>query len=192
MIDFRGKLMSQELESKERFHGKPILSFEVGGLTGVELEKELLVKGVRIDSPAMSYLRSKYLQDVGDKKRVRAVILQLDKDLGFPSNKSISDEDLREKANLEGLDLCDTIVGPYLRLAYTNQPAGELIRLAMWSTWLDSKSSDRYVFRLGNASHELYFPNNQLYLSSDHKIYEWGWDEKLAFRLIEADEKRRW
>lgn len=94
-------------------------SIEVGGLT-----KWQLIQKLQEHSISMNHYGEKLLSDdkfITSERKYSLKIVELAvRNLGFPDGATMPR--LIEQANKLGLDLCPLEVGPYVRLAYLDQP----------------------------------------------------------------------
>ena len=103
-------------------------TIEIGGKTKEELQKELKDQNIKI---------SMYAQDMMDnpdfttaKKTEQADLVRLKvKDLGF--DRSATTEEIYNRAEELGLELCPAEVGPQYRLQYIDQPQEEWLYIGM-------------------------------------------------------------
>jgi hypothetical protein len=74
-------------------------------------------------------------------------------DLGF-NGRIATYSKICTRAKELGLELCPLEVGPALRLAYTDQPKGEWLLIAMGA--IADSDGDLFVFRMGHGSNGLW------------------------------------
>lgn len=113
---------------------------EIGSQTGPELEKELEAKNFYVSDWAKDLLRSKDFVVSKTKEAVELVRLTV-KDLGFPNGATT--QEIYDKAEKLGLELCPAEVGPHLRLQYSGK---EWILIAMKQ--ITARDGHPRVFRL--------------------------------------------
>jgi hypothetical protein len=102
----------------------------IGGKTAKELEKTLVAGGFEISGEARDMLRSKDFTTLPEQQTLSLVRIRVS-DLVWASTGSSKTDQIHAKANELGLDLCPAEVGPYLRLAYKDQPLDEYLFVGM-------------------------------------------------------------
>jgi hypothetical protein len=101
----------------------------LGGYKGVNsLRNALDAARVRIGDSADEILGRPAFHVSPEKSDVDLVVVSV-AELGFPSGAPLAD--IHRRAGELGLELCPAEVAPLLRLAYTNQPMGEFLNVAM-------------------------------------------------------------
>ncbi len=143
---------------------------EIGGKTTIELEQELKEKGFKISSNAKDMLHSKDFTVLEEKEDAVLIRIKV-KDLGFP-NGATTDE-IYQKAEELGLELCPAEAGPHYRLKYTDQPMGEWIRMGMKQ--ITGRGGRPDVFRLGCAE------DDGMWLNDNWAEPDDGWFPGNAF-----------
>lgn len=98
-----------------------IRTVQVGGLTKQQLLQKLQQHSIRMNKLGERLFADDKFAISDTAYSVRAVELKV-RNLGFPEGATIPD--LFKKANQVGLKLCPLELGPYLRLAYLDQPEG--------------------------------------------------------------------
>lgn len=118
-----------------------------------------------------------WASDILDKIRVSRKQIQLDlvkvtvRDLGFTESTPL--KQIYAKAKELGLEPCPSEVGPALRLAYADQPNGELIYVAMEPITVSDGSLGLFEVSHGPA-------DRWLYSGFDHPAHTWG----LAYSFV--------
>lgn len=103
-------------------------TIEIGGKTAKQLLSELEQAGVNISDYAKDMLKSRDF--VAGKKTESATLIRLTvADLGFI--RSATTDQIYERAQKLGLELCPADTGPHYRLKYQNQPMNEWVRVGM-------------------------------------------------------------
>ena len=95
-------------------------------------------------------------------------------ELGFKNGATY--KEICDAAASRGLKKCPNEVGPALRLAYTDQPAGEWLRIAMDP--IAGSDGDLYIF---DVVHDC--DGRWLYGDYGHPGSRWGADYTFVFRL---------
>jgi hypothetical protein len=146
---------------------------EIGGKTAEQLIAELEAAGINISDYAKDMLLSK--EFVPGKDREEATLVRLTvADLGFRT--SATTDQIYERAQALGLELCPADTGPNYRLQNRNQPLNEWISIGMKPIAARDGYPDVFsVERRGGG----------LWLDSDwaRSTDEWSPDSKFAFRF---------
>ncbi|MDP3785423.1 MAG: hypothetical protein Q8R12_05210, partial [bacterium] len=101
---------------------------EIGGKSAEQLISEMEAAGINISDYAKSMLKNR--EFVPGKNPEEATLIRLTvADLGFKS--SATTDQIYERAQILGLELCPADTGPNYRLKYQNQPLGEWIYMGM-------------------------------------------------------------
>ena len=146
---------------------------EIGGKSAEQLISEMEVAGINIFDYAKSMLKNR--EFVPGKNPEEATLIRLTvADLGFKS--SATTDQIYERAQILGLELCPADTGPNYRLKYRNQPLNEWIYMGMKQI----ADSDGYpdVFKLGRYGDGLWLRD-----SWAGPGREWNPDYKFVFRL---------
>lgn len=102
-------------------------TIEIGGKTAKELKNAIKAR-MKISEYAEYMMDSKEFQTL--KKPESAELIRLSvRDLGF--EKGATTDEVYQKAEQLGLELCPAEVGPHYRLKYADQPLGEWFYIAM-------------------------------------------------------------
>ena len=150
---------------------------EIGGKSAKELEKELEKANINISDYAKDMLRSRDF--VPGKNREIATLVHLTvADLGFTRNATI--DQIYQKAEELGLELCPADTGPNYRLKYQNQPMNEWIYIGMKQIADSYGYSD--VFKLGRVEDGLWLRHD--WARPDD---EWGLFSKFVFCLRKSE-----
>ncbi len=154
-------------------------ALEIGGTTKEKLQQELNALDeqgnprFQVSSNAESMIKNRDFTTLENSESVELVRLQV-RDLGF-TNSPTTDQ-LYERAEKLGLELCPAEVGPQLRLQYTNQSGGEYLYIAMKQITGSDDSPD--VFKLRRSDDGLWLDSDWARPSS-----RWGLSYRLVFRL---------
>ncbi len=101
---------------------------EIGGKSAEQLVRELEQAGINISQYAKSMLKNS--EFVPGKNPEEATLIRLTvADLGFKS--SATTDQIYERAQILGLELCPPDTGPNYRLKYRSQPLGEWFYMGM-------------------------------------------------------------
>ena len=101
---------------------------EIGGKSAEQLISEMEAAGINISDFAKSMLRNR--EFVPGKNPEEATLIMLTvADLGFKSNATT--DQIYERAQILGLELCPADTGPNYRLKYRNQPLNEWTYMGM-------------------------------------------------------------
>jgi hypothetical protein len=150
---------------------------EIGGKSAEQLISEMEAAGINISDYAKSMLKNR--EFVPGKNPEEATLIRLTvADLGFKS--SATTDQIYERAQILGLELCPADTGPNYRLKYQNQPLGEWIYMGMKQI-TDSDGSP-VVFELGRSGGGLW-----LYDSWALPDNVWYPVHKFVFRLRKSE-----
>jgi len=142
---------------------------EIGGKTVEQLMTELERAGIKISDEAKYMLKSRDF--VTGKNAETATLVRLTvADLGFKS--SATTDQIYERAQALGLELCPADTGPHYRLKYQNQPMGEWFLIGMKQITGSGGNPD--VFRLGHGG-------GSLWLDDGFALPDDGWLPNLEF-----------
>lgn len=151
-IPLKGKLPERPVGEPLRLH--PFLEGKVrqeiitiGGKTTQELLAELTQGGFRVSSYARSMMENPSFTTLPNPEQRDLVRLHV-KDLGLKRDYPRTDE-IYQKAQDLGLELCPAEVGPQYRLQNKNQPLGEWLAVAMKP--IPASAGNPCVFRLGHG-----------------------------------------
>ena len=100
----------------------------IGGKTSETLLGDLKTQKINVSSCAESMMKNKDFTIEPNPEQINLVRLKVG-DLGFTREPTI--DELYQKAESLGLELCPAEVGPHLRLSYVDQPLGEWFCIAM-------------------------------------------------------------
>ncbi|MDO8667731.1 MAG: hypothetical protein Q7K35_01380 [bacterium] len=143
-------------------------NIEIGGKTKNQLEKEMAAKNIYISYYAYDLLKK--LKPLNKAERIDLIRLTV-KDLGF-SNGATTDE-IYNRAEELGLELCPAEAGPHLRLQYPEKE-----RLLIATEQIIGRYGDQYVFGLDLSG-------DRLELSGSHALPSNTWRDidEFVFRL---------
>ncbi len=147
-------------------------SMEIGGESAKELKDEIKAK-MKIYESTEYMMNSKEFQTFKKPEKIELIRLTV-KDLGFA--RGATTEEIYERAQALGLELCPSEVGPHYRLKYTDQPLGEWFLIAMKQ--ISDRNGDPSVFRLVLAGVGLWL-SDDLARPDDR----WGPGSEFVFRL---------
>lgn len=94
-------------------------------------------------------------------------------ELGYKNGATT--QQIYDRAEELGLELCPAEVGPQLRVAYTDQPKGEWIHVAMKS--IKDSDGDLLTFYVGRGGDGVRYLD-AYYVAPDHR---WGFDDHFVF-----------
>lgn len=117
---------------------------EIGGKTSEQLQVELREAGINVTSYTEDLMRSPDFTTLPSPQMLGSVRLRV-ADLGL--RKYPTTDEIYQKAQELGLELCPAEVGPYLRLKDTKQPLGGWYFIGMKQ--VAGRSGDSSVFGLG-------------------------------------------
>ncbi|MDE2099777.1 MAG: hypothetical protein KGL39_21165 [Patescibacteria group bacterium] len=165
------------------FPGKKIRreNIEIGGKSAEQLISEMEEAGIDISDYAKSMLRSR--EFTPGKNQEEATIIRLTvADLGFRT--SATTDQIYERAQALGLELCPPDTGPNYRLKYRNQPLGEWFCIGMKQITDSGGYPDGFphVFWLGRGGDGLWL--NDLWVQPSR---DWGPSFEFAFRLRKSE-----
>ena len=146
---------------------------EIGGKSAEQLISEMEAAGIYIFPPADSILKNR--EFVPGKNPEEATLIRLTvADLGFKS--SATTDQIYERAQILGLELCPADTGPNYRLKYRNHPLNERIYIGMKQI----TGSDGYpnIFELGRRVDGLLLRDS--WTEPDGECYS---GNKFVFRL---------
>jgi hypothetical protein len=148
-------------------------NLEIGGKSAEQLLTELKQANINISEYAEYMLKSR--EFIPGKKAEEFALIRLSvADLGFSRNATT--DQIYERAQALGLELCPSDVGPEYRLQYKNQPMNEWLYMGMKQITGRSGSPD--VFELGRRGVGLWLDGRWA-----EPVSEWGPDDEFAFCL---------
>lgn len=150
---------------------------EIGGKTARQLETELIQRGVNISEYAKDMLYSPNFTTLAQPQSLDTVRLKV-QDLGL-SGYPTTDQ-IYQKAQELGLELCPAEVGPHLRLKDSNQSMNEWYWIAMKQ--IPDSSGRPSVFGLKRDADGLWL-NNSWAFPDDW----WGPEDGLVFSLRKSN-----
>ena len=119
-------------------------SVEIGGKTTEQLIAEMEAAHINISDYAKSMMKNRDF--IPGKTREEATLIRLTvADLGFKT--SATTDQIYERAQTLGLELCPPDTGPNYRLKYKDQPLNEWVRIGMKQ--IADSDGDPCVFSLG-------------------------------------------
>ncbi len=152
-------------------------SVEIGGKTTEQLIAEMEAAHINISDYAKSMMENRDF--VPGKTREEATLIRLTvADLGFKT--SATTDQIYERAQTLGLELCPPDTGPNYRLKYKDQPLNEWVRIGMKQI-ADSDGRPRF-FRLGRDGGGLWLSNAWATPGR-----EWDPDDGFVFRLRKSE-----
>jgi hypothetical protein len=150
---------------------------EIGGKSADQLISEMEAAGIYISDDAKSMLKNG--EFVPGKNPEEATLIRLTvADLGFKS--STTTDQIYERAQNLGLELCPADTGPNYRLKYKNQPLNEWIYMGMKQI-VDSGGYP-FVFRLERSGGGLWLHDDWARPGS-----EWDPFDGFVFRLRKSE-----
>ncbi|PIP55550.1 MAG: hypothetical protein COX06_02625 [Candidatus Zambryskibacteria bacterium CG22_combo_CG10-13_8_21_14_all_42_17] len=154
-------------------------SLLTGGKSAEQLISEMEAAGINISDYAKSMLKNR--EFVPGKNPEEATLIRLTvADLGFKS--SATTDQIYERAQTLGLELCPADTGPNYRLKYQNQPLNEWIYMGMKQ--ITDSGGGPHVFMLGRHDDGLWL--------NDHwalPVVEWSPDLEFVFRLRKSPQE---
>jgi hypothetical protein len=152
-------------------------SVEIGGKTTEQLIAEMEAAHINISDYAKSMMENRDF--VPGKTREEATLIRLTvADLGFKT--SATTDQIYERAQTLGLELCPPDTGPNYRLKYKDQPLNEWVRIGMKQI-ADSDGGPN-VFNLARRGGGLWL--NSHWATPD---LEWYPDDGFVFRLRKSE-----
>ena len=152
-------------------------SVEIGGKTTEQLIAEMEAAHINISDYAKSMMKNRDF--IPGKTREEATLIRLTvADLGFKT--SATTDQIYERAQTLGLELCPPDTGPNYRLKYKDQPLNEWVRIGMKQI-ADSGGSP-YVFRLERDVGGLWLRRSWAKPGST-----WDPDDGFVFRLRKSE-----
>jgi len=146
---------------------------EIGGKTAEQLILEMDAAGIKISDRAKFMLNSP--EFVPGQKAEEATLIRLTvADLGFKSNAKT--DQIYERAQSLGLELCPADTGPNYRLKYQNQPLNEFFYMAMKQ--ITDQFGSPSVFELVRYDDGLWLID-----ISARPDFEWSPGREFVFRL---------
>ena len=152
-------------------------NIDIGGKSAEQLISEMEAASINISDYAKSMLKNR--EFVPGKNPEEATLIRLTvADLGFKS--SATTDQIYERAQILGLELCPPDTGPNYRLKYRNQPLNEWIYMGMKQI----SDSDGYpcVFMLGRDGGGLWLIDAWAEPDS-----EWDPGDEFVFRLRKSE-----
>ena len=152
-------------------------NIEIGGKSAEQLISEMETAGIKISNYAKSMLKSREFVIGKNPEEVTLVRLTV-ADLGFKTSATI--DQIYERVQTFGLDLCPPNTGPHYRLKYQNQSMNEWIYVGMKQ--IAGSVGYPFMFRLARYDDGLWLddfwaePTNQ-----------WGLDGEFVFRLRKSE-----
>ncbi|MDP3769617.1 MAG: hypothetical protein U1A23_00955 [Candidatus Sungbacteria bacterium] len=148
-------------------------NIEIGGKSAEQLISEMEAAGINISDYAKSMLKNR--EFVPGKNPEEATLIRLTvADLGFKS--SATTDQIYERAQILGLELCPADTGPNYRLKYQNQPLKEWIYMGMKQ--ITDSDGNPIVFELGRVGGGLWLDGS--WARPDR---EWYPGDRFVFRL---------
>lgn len=150
---------------------------EIGGKSAEQLISEMQAAGINISDYAKSMLKNR--EFVPGKNPEEATLIRLTvADLGFKS--SATTDQIYERAQILGLELCPADTGPNYRLRYRNQPLNEWIYMSMKQ--IAGSDGGPSVFELVRNDGGLWLDGH--WAGPDG---EWGPGREFVFRLRKSE-----
>ncbi len=147
-------------------------AIELGGATLQELQDQLKQAKINVGAYAEDMLKSKDFTTLKKPESAKFVRLTV-KDLGFPQGATT--DQIYQRAEELGLELCPPEVGPRYRLAYTDQPMNEWLLIGMKQIVVRDGNPD--VFKLVRGVDGLWL--NGSWAKPD---FRWNADDEFVFR----------
>lgn len=150
-----------------------IFEAAIGGKTSEQLQRELKKQNINATSYAGDMMRNEKFTTLAAQEQIVLVRLKV-RDLGF--RNVATTQEIYEKAEKLGLELCPAEVGPNLRLQYMDQPVGEYFWVAMKQ--IPGRDGYPYVFCLGRRADGLWL--DYFWAEPDDR---WNPEDEFVFRL---------
>jgi len=151
-------------------------NIEIGGKTAEQLISEMEAAGINISDYAKHMLRSR---EFVPSNREEATLIRLTvADLGF--TRSATTDQIYERAQKLGLELCPLDTGPHYRLKYQNQPLGEWFFIGMKQ--ITGSAGYPHVFPLGRNEDGLWLCN-----AWARPGLTWNPDYRFVFRFRKSE-----
>jgi hypothetical protein len=152
-------------------------SVEIGGKTKEQLIAEMEAAHINISDYTKSMMENRDFIP-GKNKEVATLIRLTVADLGFKT--SATTDQIYERAQTLGLELCPPDTGPNYRLKYKDQPLNEWVRIGMKQ--IADSVGDPGVFNLGRGV-------GGLWLGFGWALPDRGWypDNEFVFRLRKSE-----
>lgn len=152
-------------------------SVEIGGKTTEQLIAEMEAAHINISDYAKSMMKNRDF--IPGKTREEATLIRLTvADLGFKT--SATTDQIYERAQTLGLELCPPDTGPNYRLKYKDQPLNEWVRIGMKQ--IAGSDGDPSVFRLGRRGDGLWL---SYYWAEPDDTWDPG--DRFVFRLRKSE-----
>lgn len=152
-------------------------NIEIGGKTAEQLIAEMEAAHINISDYAKSMMENRDF--VPGKNREEATLIRLTvADLGFKT--SATTDQIYERAQTLGLELCPPDTGPNYRLKYKDQPLNEWVRIGMKQIADSDGIPD--VFDLGRHGGGLWLGSGWATPGN-----EWDPDRRFVFRLRKSE-----
>lgn len=152
-------------------------SVEIGGKSKEQLISEMEGLGINISDYAKSMMGNPDFI-VGENREEAKLIHLSVADLGFKT--SATTDQIFERAQALGLELCPPDTGPNYRLQYKDQPLNEWVRIGMKQ--ITGSDGDPDVFGLGRDDGGLWLHNRWATPSR-----EWDPDDEFMFRFRKVE-----
>lgn len=150
---------------------------EIGGKTAEQLIAEMEAAHINVSDYAKSMMENRDF--VPGKNREEATPIRLTAaDLGFKT--SATTDQIYERAQTLGLELCPPDTGPNYRLKYRNQPLNEWVHIGMKQ--ITDSVGNPYVFDLGRRDDGLWL--HRTWAGPDN---EWYPDIEFVFCLRKSE-----
>ncbi|MFH1246540.1 MAG: hypothetical protein V1489_02070, partial [Candidatus Liptonbacteria bacterium] len=157
-------------------------TIEIGGKDAKALIKELRGKKINIGGD-VEYTMTESKTQKGERafptleKAESEILIRLKVgDLGFPRNKYLTTDEIYQRIEELGLELCPAETGPRYRLQYANQPLNEWLWIGMKQ--ISARGGYPSVFCLARDGDGLW-----LHLRWTYPGREWDPDSEFVFRL---------
>jgi hypothetical protein len=145
----------------------------IGGKTPQQLEKALASSGFVVCDYAGDILKSRGFTTLSKPQTLSLVRIKV-ADLGLTGEPTT--DEVYERANSLGFDLCPAEVGPQLRLAYKDQPVYEWLHIGMKQVVVMYSDPHPHVFVLNRPNNDPKLWLDSIWASSDYR-----WNPKYEF-----------
>jgi len=152
-------------------------NIEIGGKSAEQLIAEMQSAGINISDYAKSMMKNR--EFVPGQSSEEATLIRLSVgDLGFTGTATT--DQIFERAQKLGLELCPPDTGPHYRLKYRNQPLGEWVRVGMKQ--ITDSGGDPFVFGLEASGDGLW-----LDIAWAEPVFECYPDYEFVFRFRKSE-----
>jgi len=146
---------------------------EIGGLGSTQLEQDMRDHNINISQYALDMMSSRDFTFAKDPEVINLIRLKVG---DVWQNGNPTTDQLYERIENLGLELCPPETGPHQRLKDLNQPLGDWYRIGMKQ--IPDRNGNPIVFNLGRTDYGLWLNNR--WAKPDN---QWSHDDEFVFRL---------